>query len=162
MASDLGRGSTFTIWLPATKEGPLDDPAFAETAAPRLSGRILFMDDEEPIRRTAALLFRHLGLEAVIVADGADAVQEYRAAREGDSPFTAVILDLVVPGGLGGAETLPRLREIDPQVCAILATGNTAHPAAADHHAHGFAALLRKPYEAFEVAQALARVLPLS
>jgi signal transduction histidine kinase/CheY-like chemotaxis protein len=161
IASVLGKGTTFTIWLPAAQSAGDAGDAVVEALAPRLSGRLLFMDDEEQIRHTASLLFRHLGMEAVTVEDGAAALREYTAACQAGNPFAAVILDLTVPGGMGGTETLARLREIDPNVCAIVSSGYSADPAIAQFREHGFAALIRKPYEAFEVAQVLASVLPL-
>ncbi|HLP02560.1 MAG TPA: ATP-binding protein, partial [Opitutaceae bacterium] len=102
VASSLGKGTTFTLWLPAANDASRIGETAADATPPRLSGRILFMDDEEPIRRTAGLLFRHLGLDAVLVADGAAAVDEFAAARAAGAPFAAVILDLTVPGGMGG------------------------------------------------------------
>ncbi len=71
-----------------------------------------------------------------------------------------MILDLTVAGGMGGAETLARLREIDPQVCAIVTSGYAADPVLARYREHGFKAVIRKPYEALEVARILAQVLP--
>ncbi|MFT3828801.1 MAG: ATP-binding protein [Opitutaceae bacterium] len=161
VASTLGKGTTFTIWLPAARSDTLDGGIVPDDAPPRLSGRILFMDDEEPIRQTVGTLFRHLGLDAVVVADGVAAVREFTAARTAGTPFAAVILDLTVRGGMGGVETLAQLRQIDSEVCAIVSSGCSADPVVTEHRAHGFAALIRKPYEAFEVAQVLARVLPL-
>jgi signal transduction histidine kinase/CheY-like chemotaxis protein len=156
-----GKGTTFTLWLPAAADRAEPAPAVLPAEAPpRFAGRILFMDDEQPIRQTAALLFKRLGLESVTVEDGAAALREYAAARAAGRPFAAVILDLTIPGGLGGAETMARLREIDPQVCGIVSSGYSGDPVLANYREHGFRAIIRKPYEATEVAAILAQALP--
>ncbi len=160
VASALGNGTTFTIWLPAAETAPTAPNVDPLGVRPQVSGRILFMDDEEQIRRTAALLFRRLGLEFQTVADGAAAVREYLAARDSGRPFDAVILDLTVPGGMGGAEAMAQLRAVDPRVCGIVSSGYSGDPVLANHRDFGFAAMIRKPYEARDVAHVLAQVLP--
>jgi len=158
--SAVGKGTTFTLWLPAAESRPAPAPALSAETAPTFSGRILFMDDEPPIRQTASLLFKRLGLDIVCVEHGEAAIREYTAAKAGGRPFAAVILDLTIPGGMGGAETMTKLRELDPQVCGIVSSGYSGDPVLANYRQHGFQAIIRKPYEALEVAAVLAQVLP--
>ena len=155
-----GKGTTVTLWLPAADSRADQAPTLSAETAPTFSGRILFMDDERPIRQTAALLFKRLGLDAVCVEHGEAAIREYTDAKTGGRPYSIVVLDLTIPGGMGGAETMAKLRELDPQVCGIVSSGYSDDPVLANYRQHGFRAIIRKPYEALEVAAVLAQVLP--
>jgi len=158
VTSALGRGSTFTLELPAA-------PGLAVAApdptreAPRGRGRILIMDDEVMVARTAERALRRLGYEVVVTHEGAEAVERYRAERAAGRGFDAVILDLTVPGGLGGAETLARLRALDPGVKAIVSSGYASGSTLAEHRAHGFVEALPKPWRPKDLAELLRRVL---
>src|SRR5208283_543665 len=115
--SKLGEGTTFDVWLPAAQHPP--DPAIPPDSMPvRQHGRVLVMDDEPAIRESATALLERVGLETRAVGDGAAVLREYALAREAGHPFDVVILDLTVPGGMGGRETIEQLRKIDPQVRA--------------------------------------------
>lgn len=158
--SDRGKGTAFHIWLPAA--GQASGPAAALAPAPaRQAGgnerrlKLLFMDDDEPIRRAAESLFKRLGHEVRIVADGEQAVREYASALGGDRPFDAVVLDLTVPGGMGGRQALEELRRMDPGVRAIVASGYSSDPILANHRAFGFRARVTKPYDLNALSQAI-------
>ncbi|MDA8077916.1 MAG: response regulator, partial [Nitrospiraceae bacterium] len=110
-------------------------------------GRILIMDDEEMIRSVAAEMIEALGHEAETARDGLEAIDKYLAAKKSGRPFDVVILDLTVKGGLGGEETIGKLRALDPSVVAVVSSGYADNPVVADHRAYGFSALLSKPYE---------------
>jgi len=157
--TELGKGTTFRIWLPATATHPAEaGPAVRPDHAAKLGGRLLFMDDEEPIRQMAAFLLRRFGFEVVCANDGADAVAKFRAAREGGKPFTLVIMDLTVPGGIGGREAIVELKKIDPAVRAIVSSGYSSDPVLANYRAHGFAGVAAKPYDVNELARVLREV----
>ena len=119
-------------------------------APPR--GRVLVMDDEPLVLEMAGAALRRLGYAATLSRSGAEAIVQYQIGLDSGRRFDAVILDLTVPGGLGGPETLARLREIDPGVRAALSSGYTDHPAVTDWAGAGFAAFIAKPYslKAFE------------
>ncbi len=157
--SEVGHGTVFRLWLPAAEE--MAAPAApAEPAAPaQLSGRVLVMDDEEDIRRLVVALLRRLGLEPVAVADGAAAVRAYAEARDEGRPFALVIMDLTVPGGMGGREAMEQLRWFDPQVRAIVSSGYSNDPVLADFRAHGFRGMVEKPYEVERLMECIGRVL---
>jgi two-component system, cell cycle sensor histidine kinase and response regulator CckA len=108
---------------------------------------VLVMDDEEIIRRVASALLQRLGHSAALVPDGAEAVRAYAAAQKAREPFDCVILDLTVPGGMGGLEALAQLRAIDPHVRAVASSGYSSDPVLANYQAHGFRAILPKPYD---------------
>ncbi|MBI5381315.1 MAG: PAS domain S-box protein [Opitutae bacterium] len=156
--SVLGSGTTFHIWLPAARKAP-EPPALTPQQITRQTGRVLFMDDEEPIRRLAGALLQRIGFDPVVVADGAEVVRTYTAARAAGRPFDAVILDLTVPGGMGGLEAMQALREVDPRVCAIVSSGYSSDPVLANYRAHGFRGMVPKPYKITELAKVLASVL---
>jgi CheY-like chemotaxis protein len=118
-------------------------------------GRVLFMDDEESIRQMATFLLRRFGFEVVCATDGSEAVKRYREALEADAPFALVIMDLTVPGGMGGREALTQLRQIDPKVRAIVSSGYSSDPVLANYREHGFCGVAAKPYELGDLARVL-------
>ncbi|MGH9749464.1 MAG: response regulator, partial [Candidatus Polarisedimenticolia bacterium] len=121
--------------------------------------RILVMDDEAPVRQMIGDLLRHFGCDPALAGDGAQAVEMYAAARQAGRPFDAVILDLTVPGGLGGREAMRRLLEIDPGARGIIASGYSNDPVMAEHRRHGFLGVVRKPFRMEELRAVLAMVL---
>ena len=160
--SELGRGTTFHIWLPAALTGGAEIPGSA--SAPEtvpLQGRALLMDDEASIRRLGQSALQRLGLEATTVSDGGEAVREIAAAHAAGRPYCLVIFDLTVPGGMGGKEALEKVRKIDPTVRAIVSSGYSQNPVMADFRAHGFDAVVPKPYEVGQLTEAVRQVLGL-
>jgi DNA-binding NtrC family response regulator len=120
------------------------------------------MDDEAPIRMMISRLLTHIGIGDIeTAADGTDAVGIYKYARSVNRPFSAVILDMTVPGGIGGLDVIEKLRSIDPEVKVILTSG---HANAIDEPAmkeRGFCAILDKPYTLDQMRQTLLQVLDL-
>ena len=153
--SEIGRGTCFDVWLPVAKESPaLAAPALGVPSR-ATACRVLFMDDEEVIRRTASIVLRQLGHEATIVADGADVVREYENALHAGRGFDVVVLDLTVPGGMGGRLAMEALRRIDPGVRGIVSSGYSNDPVLANYQAYGFCAVVPKPYEIADLARAI-------
>ena len=153
-----GKGCVFTLWLPAAEARPAPT-APASSGNPVAGARVLFMDDEEAIRRLGEMLLHHLGCEAVLAADGAECVEAYRAARTAGRPFDLVIMDLTVPGGMGGKEAIGELRTIDPAVRAIVSSGYANDEILSHHRDYGFCAVVSKPYEVERLAAAIAAAL---
>ena len=152
--SVCGQGTTFRLWLPAAHA----QPAAVRVSTPALrvrGGRILLMDDEEPIRQLALSLFPRLGYQTIAVADGEVAVREFARARAAGQPFDAVMLDLTVPGGMGGIQTLQKLRELDPQVRAIVSSGYSSDPIIGNYRQHGFCGVVPKPYRMHDLTKTL-------
>jgi PAS domain S-box-containing protein len=157
--SELGHGTTFHFWLPALREkepGQVEDRD--ETVTP-MKGRVLFMDDEESIIAMADLLLQRLGFEVELARDGAEAVRKFSEARAAGRPFDVVVMDLTVPGGVGGREAIDQLRRIDPNVRAIVSSGYSSDPVLANHRAYGFCGMVAKPYRVDDVARVLRTVL---
>lgn len=149
-------GARFLLDLPlATDQTPLaPPPTLGESAAPG-AGRVLVMDDEEPIRRATATILSELGYEPATYPDGREAVSAYERALQEGRPFQLVLLDLTVRGGMGGLEALDRLRRLDPRVCAVLISGYVSDPALERARELGFAARLQKPFTVDELASCL-------
>ncbi len=156
--SVVGRGTTFRILLPAARVEP-SPVRRASTSIGPLSGRVLFMDDEEPIRTVTKALLQRLGLETTLTSDGGEAVREYAIARISGRPYQAVIVDLTVPGAMGGAEAMREILKIDPDAKGIVSSGYSSDPVMANFRAHGFRASVPKPYQIADFARTLREVL---
>jgi two-component system cell cycle sensor histidine kinase/response regulator CckA len=156
--SKMGEGTIFDIWLPAASTTAVAPPTAESPPAPR-TGRVLLMDDEEAIRRSVTALLRKRGFETVAVGDGRDAVREYTAAMKCGRRFDIVILDLTVPGGMGGRETMEQLRQMDPKVRAVVSSGYSSDPVLANYRHHGFIGMVAKPYDLTELGRTLEAAL---
>ncbi|MBK9990112.1 MAG: PAS domain S-box protein [Verrucomicrobia bacterium] len=156
--SELGQGTTFLIWLPAVMAALVAEPE-APAKVVSMSGRVLFMDDEETICTVACTLLERLGFTAVSVSDGKAAVDAYAEALASNNPFRLVIMDLTVPGGMGGREAMEQLLKIDPRVRAIVSSGYSSDPVLSSYRAHGFRGMVPKPYKLSDLARTIRGVL---
>jgi CheY-like chemotaxis protein len=107
---------------------------------------ILVMDDDEDVRFIAELMLSRLGFAVVPATRGTEAIERYREALDAGIRFHAVILDINIPGSMGGGEVLGRLKEIDPQVKAFISSGNPFDPLMVNPAAFGFAGAIAKPF----------------
>jgi len=160
VASEAGKGSTFSIYLPAWGAGEESpkEPRVG-SAAPGRKGRILVMDDEELVRDVAMGLIDALGHEAECAENGEAAIEKFRQARRSGTPFDIVILDLTIRGGMGGEEAIGKLREIDPDVTAIVSTGYSDNPVVSEYRSYGFTTFLNKPYSIHSLKESLDSLL---
>jgi two-component system, cell cycle sensor histidine kinase and response regulator CckA len=156
--SKVGKGSVFYVYLPATAR-PLAIQEPADNASLMGKGRLLVMDDEELIRDLASELLTALGYEVVLAKDGAEAIAFYRGALGSGRPFDLVIMDLTVPGGMGGQEAIRKLRAIDPGIKALVSSGYSNDHVMANFQEHGFLGVLPKPYGIQQVGKALREAL---
>jgi CheY-like chemotaxis protein len=153
-------GATFAFYLPAARGKVMSDSLQPNDRSFHFNQqRILVMDDESAIRELTSQLLATMGYEVTAVPDGSEAVRIYeRAVRKGEY-FRAVILDATVRGGLGGVETIERLRNIDPEVNAIICSGYSDEAALSEFLSYGFRGALPKPFTRRELADALQKVL---
>jgi CheY-like chemotaxis protein len=158
VSSELGAGATFNIYLPALSEKAVESESATETIITG-SGRILIMDDEKFIQTLVSQMLVKMGYETTVASNGAEALRLYREAMEADQPFDAVILDLTVPGGMGGKETIQKLLIIDAQVNAIVSSGYSNDPVISNYGAYGFKAAVTKPYLIRDMERALRTAL---
>ena len=159
--SEVGRGTRFRMWLPATRTAtasPMSNAPFGRGAS-AMNGRVLLMDDEEAIRMMASQLLMRIGFEVETAADGAIAVEAYKRALEAGRRFDLVITDLTVPGAMGGLDCMRELVRLDPKVRAIVSSGYSSDPVMSDHRAYGFAGMIPKPYRITDFAKTIRRVL---
>ncbi|HEY3663636.1 MAG TPA: response regulator [Chthoniobacterales bacterium] len=156
-------GASFAFYLPSARGKVLSDPLQPNDRSFQFNQqRVLVMDDESAIRELTSQLLATMGYEVTAVPDGSEAVRIYeRAARKGEH-FRAVILDATVRGGLGGVETIARLRRIDPEVNAIICSGYADEAALSEFLSYGFRGALPKPFTRRELADALQRSLEAS
>jgi CheY-like chemotaxis protein len=152
--STLGKGSTFHLALPASELNRTINPAL-QTDLAYGAGRVLVMDDEEPVRETLQAMLEALGYTAECTDNGAEAVELYRKRKEEGTPFAVVILDLTIPGGIGGKEAIASLRNIEPGVKAVVASGYSTDPVMGSYREHGFSAVLSKPFQVQEMSRVL-------
>jgi PAS domain S-box-containing protein len=155
--SKVGVGSIFSIYLPATDKQVAFERTRSEPAKGK--GRILALDDEEAICELVKAALTPLGYEVTTVQDGLSAIDAYKTAMEDDHKFDAVISDLTIPGGMGGAECIKQLIELDPGVKAIVSSGYAMDPVMSRYREYGFCACIAKPYEVSDLGHIVHEVL---
>ncbi|RME75163.1 MAG: PAS domain S-box protein [Planctomycetota bacterium] len=157
LISQPGEGTRFEILLPASEHPPAEGAHAAPAPAPaRRRLRVLVLEDDPGVAEVVRAILESEGHEVELTRDGHDTIDAYGDALADGQRFDAVLLDLTIVGGLDGRRTLARLREIDPEVCAIASSGYSAGGEIADHERHGFRAALPKPYRAEELLDLLA------
>ena len=155
--STPGVGSNFSIYLPAS-EKPIEAPA-RTAPVPIGSGRVLILDDEEAICMLVTCALEPLGYEVTEVQDGAVALEKYEEAMRAGRKYDLVISDLTMPGRMSGQEAIRRLREIDPDVRAIVSSGYANDPVMSRYQEFGFSGMIAKPYEIDALGRKVAEVL---
>jgi PAS domain S-box-containing protein len=156
--SELGTGTTFHIYLPAS-EGLVQKKSLEVEGLVKGQGRILVMDDDEAVRDASMNVLKALGYEVVVVPDGSEALIFFQKAKASGKPFDVVIMDLTIPGGLGGKETIKKLLEIDPDAKAIVSSGYSNDPVMAEYAHYGFKGVVAKPYKIREMGETVYRVI---
>jgi CheY-like chemotaxis protein len=117
------------------------------------------MDDEVTIRNVGGEILTCYGYQVTLASDGLEAVELYKKAKQFGEPFDAVIMDLTIPGGLGGIETITILRQIEPGVKAIISSGYSNSPVTSDYERYGFSGIVTKPYKCEELIEVLNKVI---
>ncbi len=152
--SQPDQGSRFSVYVPASEAEHVKGIGGGEESM-HGHGRLLIMDDDEAVRSAAAELLETIGYEVGTAADGSEAITLYTQAMEEGHPYDAVVLDLTVPEGVGGRETMTRLLAIDPGVKAIVSSGYSTDPVMANYREHGFSGVAVKPYRLSDLAKTL-------
>jgi two-component system cell cycle sensor histidine kinase/response regulator CckA len=122
-------------------------------------GKILVMDDEASLRKMVGRMLGSLGYESESAKDGAEAIRMVKEAKNAEKPYDAVILDLTVPGGMGGKKAIQKILEIDPKVKAIVSSGYSDDPVLANFQEYGFKGMMPKPFESRSLGKVLHEVL---
>lgn len=155
-----GIGTTFSILLPATDLMP-ESEATARVTAESGAGRILVMDDEVLIREVAGDMLGYLGYSVETSSNGKEMLERYMEAKANGVPFDLVIMDLTIPGGMGGKDAIIKLLEADPKAKAIVSSGYSTDPIISDYVSHGFKGAVVKPYSVADLGKEVKRVLKL-
>ena len=158
--SEVGAGSTFYLYLPASTQTVAPEQAEKKAIKPAGQARILVMDDQQSVREVAGRMLKRIGYQDIeFAADGAKAIKLYKAALESGHAFSLAILDLTIAGGMGGIMTVRELLRIDPSVKAIVSSGYTDDPVIAKYKEYGFSGMVAKPYTIEELGQAVQDVI---
>jgi two-component system cell cycle sensor histidine kinase/response regulator CckA len=156
--SELYAGTKVYMYLPAAEEAAAA-AAQVKKALKKGSGRVLIMDDKMEVREAAGEMLNHIGYEVGFARDGNEALKMYKLAKREGRPFDTVIMDLTVPGGMGGKEALEKLMDIDPEVKAIVSSGYSSDPILSKYEKYGFKGVLPKPYEMEKLSDVIYGVL---
>jgi PAS domain S-box-containing protein len=154
--SEIDIGSKFYVYLPAVREKIEAKQRHYDRTISSLKGKVLVMDDEDSVRDIAGRMMEQIGFEEIEYAvNGETAIEKYRLAKETGKPFDLIIMDLTVPGGMGGKEALQKLLEIDPGVKAVVSSGYADESVLARYKESGFKSIVAKPYTLEELYNAV-------
>ena len=156
--SKLGHGASFIFYLPAIPDYQLSEDESPEQLH-KGHGKVLVMDDEDAILSMIENFLIISGYDVELAKDGSEALEIYKKAKDKDESFRIVIMDLTVQGGMGGKETIQKLKEIDPEVKAIVSSGYSNDPIMANYKEYGFKGVIAKPYKMKELSQVLHNIL---
>jgi DNA-binding NtrC family response regulator len=123
------------------------------------SGRVLFMDDDPKISALTATMLESLGYKFDLAKNGEEAITFYKRYMNIGRPYDAVVMDLTVVGGMGGEECFKALKELDPEVRAIVSSGYDNDDMARKYLDMGFCGYLTKPYRVTELGKVVKAVL---
>lgn len=147
-------GTTITLYLPASTKAA-EEPKGAKGEVLSGKGDILVMDDDPTIQALASAMLNKLGYDTAVAGNGDEAIALFRSARESHRPFDAVLMDLTIPGGMGGKEVIKHLISIDRQVKAIVSSGYSSDPVMANYQEYGFSGVAAKPYTIQSLSSAI-------
>lgn len=161
VTSELGIGTTFTLYLPASVSQKLSvaEQPKVDVHYEKQTAKILVMDDEDAIREVTARMLKRSGYSVATVSDGKQAIEQYVKSLDASEPFDAIIMDITIPGGMGGKDAIKEILEIDPQARAIVSSGYANDPIMADFADFGFKATAEKPYTMDHLRDVLGQVL---
>ena len=158
VSSIRGKGSVFGVYLPASEgeTAPVEVPSPTHIPA---GLRVLVLDDDSQVQQIMTAFLKRTGEDTTVTADGSEAVSLYESALESGARFDLLIMDLTIPGGMGGSEAFARIRALDPQARAIVTSGYSDVPILAEYRRYGFRGILRKPFTFEDFRAAIAEAL---
>lgn len=157
--STIGIGTTFTVYVPSSYSTPEPGQQNIPAITKKARGRVLVMDDEQSILRMVEDALTQFGYEVAGAQDGQAAIDLVSQSLANEKKFEVVILDLTVPGAMGGKEAIQHIRRLDPHIKAIVTSGYSDDPIMCDFQKYGFQGILVKPYKIFDLAKILESML---
>lgn len=149
--SQVGLGTAFHIYIPTDRKEKHSEVLAKEAKAIKGNGRILVMDDEPRIRQLCSQILSTMGFYVETAQNGNEALELYKARKGSDQAFDIVVMDLIIPGGHGGRETIQKLLEYDSKAKAIVASGSSNDPCVVDFENYGFKGAIVKPFQVMEL-----------
>ena len=160
--SELGQGTIFTLYLPAdrtshaTVEGTSSDGVNSSLPG---AGRLLVVDDEEIVQKVLVEMLRLNGYTVDTASEGREGKERYLAAMNAGTPYDLVIMDLTIPGGMGGKEAVQEILTLDPAAKVIASSGYSTDPIMARYLEYGFKGRISKPFQVADLQGEVSRVL---
>lgn len=154
-----GAGTSFFIYLPALEIKVSQTKSVKEMEVSSEGYKILIMEDELKILNAVGEMLTYYGYQVALTTDGAEAILLYKQAKYSEEPFDIIIMDLTVPGGMGGQEAIAHLRNFDPEVKVVISSGYADDPIMSDYERYGFVGVVTKPYKIDELNEVLQKVV---
>lgn len=153
--SQVNVGTTFRLYLPVSNQVSAEKSYREETAVSAETFHILIMDDEAEIRSCVQQMLQNYGYQTASAAHGQEAIELYQRSLQSGRPFDVVIMDLTISGGMGGQEAIAHLRDIDPNIKAIVSSGYANDRVLAEYERFGFKGIVEKPYKIETLIEAI-------
>ena len=157
--STPGAGTRFSMYLPVSQKGVEEERVTVGSPLMKKTATVVIMDDEQPVREIAMLMLEKLGHVALEATNGEELIALYSARQQSEQPIDIILVDLTVPGGMGGKDAMREILAIDPDVRAIVSSGYSNNPVMADYKKYGFKAAVVKPFLLEDLRKAIEEVL---
>lgn len=160
-ASIVGKETTFTIHLPSLGKASAhhQEETSGQPAGEHTGGSILIMDDEEMVIKVASSMLAYLGYNVTTCSNGEETIDHYKASMDSNTPFLAVIMDLTIPGGMGGKQAAEQILSQFPNACLIVSSGYSNDPIMSNYCDYGFSGAIAKPYNIQKFKEMLGYVI---
>ncbi len=159
VSSQVDHGSTFMIYLPAVSEHREVDEKDTADLLDIATARILIMDDDEQVRNITEKMIHKFGFEVSLASEGLEAVELYEKAFHDNMPYDVVLMDLTIPGGMGGKDAVQKVLAIDPDANAVVISGYSNDPVLSNFEEYGFKGMLVKPFKIEELKDIIEKTL---
>jgi PAS domain S-box-containing protein len=160
VTSRPGKGTTFSVYLPASDEIAAPVEIQQDLEIVRGTGSILLMDDDDSVRMVASRMLKKFGYDVKTAVNGEEAISFFRESYKAGATFDAVILDLTVITGMGGEEAARGIKRIDAKASIIVTSGYSTDSIMSDYERYGFCGVIVKPYKIKDLSKLMSRVIP--